>query len=198
MSDPNYTDGTEGYDFGPTNEAGEHVGWGPPPEAPHFETIDGVSQLCIDPPGEAWVTYHKSDGTSVTFLYYPHTDGFTFHGAPHECVETPLPECGTTLSVHATWGIGKGQSETLTHVAEACPAPAPVPEVPAPVPVELITAAVVEVPSAPAPTGPQLAATGPWSLGIELALAVVFIAAGRRLARLGRATQARGLTRGVR
>lgn len=187
-TDPHYTDGTQN-DAAPQN-------WGPPPEAPHVEHLDQANpdalSLCVDPPTEAWLTFHNlTDGTSVTVLYAVAPGSpeappvkVELHGTPHVCVPVEIP-CATTVSWDASWNIGTGRSAVGSYTTSECPAPPPVPapEAPpaAPTPVELTTATVEQ---APAPPAPELAATGPATLGLELALAVALLALGRQLAKL--------------
>ena len=77
-ADDHYTDGTVGADVNGNN-------WGPPPEAPHFNDLDGTSNLCIDPPGEVWMTLHSTNADALTFQDYPR-DAVTIDGTQHKCI----------------------------------------------------------------------------------------------------------------
>jgi hypothetical protein len=109
-------------------------GLGPPVEAPHFETIDEVSNLCIDPPSFVDITFRSSDGQVIVKNY----DGeYQFHGVSHTCIPVDPPVCvDDTNDVHvewwANWNIGADDSERLVIDIDCTPEP-PAPPVEPPV-----------------------------------------------------------------
>jgi hypothetical protein len=180
------TNGTEDYTglefcVPITGELCGPEGLGPPVEAPHFETIDEVSNLCIDPPSFVDITFRSSDGQVIVKNY----DGeYQFHGVSHTCIPVNPPVCvDDTKDVHiewwANWNIGAGDSERLVIDIDCTPEP-PVPPVEPPVelaPPVVETAIPVEG-ETPAPAGtlpitgsntPEMILTGLGLLAVGLA-----------------------------
>jgi len=188
-----YTDGTETYQFAAPFDT--PTGFGPPPEAPHLETLNGEAVVCVDPPnsqlGYVNLTIHTDQNADV--LIYAHDEAHhtqQFHTIESGLIDacepwTPpaavCPEDGTdqVVTVWATWNIGSGRS-ALLELPTDCPDPVVPPVVLPGPPVELappvVTVATpVATPVAAAATPvTELAVTGAaddaalaaWALGI--------------------------------
>jgi len=130
-----YTDGTETYQFAAPFDT--PTGFGPPPEAPHLETLNGEAVVCVDPPnsqlGYVNLTIHTDQNADV--LIYAHDEAHhtqQFHTIESGLIDacepwTPpaavCPEDGTdqVVTVWATWNIGSGRSALLELPTDCTP-----------------------------------------------------------------------------
>jgi len=169
---PGATDGTETYQFAAPFDT--PTGFGPPPEAPHLETLNGEAVVCVDPPnsqlGYVNLTIHTDQNADV--LVYAHDEAHhtqQFHTIESGLIDacepwTPpaavCPEDGTdqVVTVWATWNIGSGRS-ALLELPTDCPDPVVPPVVPPGPPVELAPP-VVTVATPVATPVTELAVTG--------------------------------------